>query len=245
MQASTELLTYPQDSIRLQSRGEVPVQIIGVCGRKGGSGKTTTAVHVAAELASRGRSVVLVDCDPQGSARHWSEPGALPMAVQHVPVSGATDVPTLTKAVHAAAVEFLVLDSPPHLDASLGAVIGLSDVVVIPCGPSGLDLVATAETVGIVREIRKARSDGKPATCLVPNRVDTRTSSGRQLEGALEELGEDVSPSIHARTALADSFNLGAWVGAYAPGSPAHSEVIALTDHVLKLLRASARKKTA
>lgn len=159
-----------------------------------------------------------------------------------------TDIEPLSKAIRevlSKTVDFLVLDSPPHLDAALGAVIGLSDVAVLPCGPSGLDLIATAETVGLVREIRKARGDGRPLITLVPNRVDLRTSAGRQLVTALEELGEDVSPSIHSRTALADSFNLGAWVGAYAPQSAAYLEIVAVTSHILKLLGRKPGKKRA
>lgn len=221
------------------------VKAIGVCGRKGGSGKTTTAVHLAAELSSRGRKVTLVDCDPQGSATHWSRPGNLPMEVQHRPVSAGDDIRSWSRTINSLAVEFLVLDSPPHLDVALGGVIGLSDVAVLPCGPSGLDLIATAQTIKLVREIRAARGDGHPKITLVPNRLDLRTSSGRQLVSALEALGEDVTPSVHSRTALADSFNLGEWVGAFAPGSPAHSEVIAVTDHILKLLGEKPRKRKA
>jgi chromosome partitioning protein len=219
------------------------VQVIGICGRKGGSGKTTAAVHLASELASRGHSVTLADCDPQGSAKHWSALGELPMPVIQFPVTRRQDIDALAGAVRGLESDYLVLDSPPHLDAALGAVIGLSDVAVIPCGPSGLDLVATAETISLVRDIRKATGGRRPVICLVPNRVDTRTSSGRQLSDALGDLGEDVSPAVHNRTSLADSFNLGAWVGAYAPQSPAHLEVIALTNHVLKLLGSKPGKR--
>ena len=212
------------------------MQIVGVCGRKGGSGKTTTAVHLAAEMTSRGLSTVLIDCDTQGSAKHWSAPGLLPMKVDPRPLEPNQNIPQWSAGIRAIAADFLILDSPPHLDAALGGVIGLSDLAVIPCGPSGLDLIATAETVSLVREIRTATGGEKPRITLVPNRVDQRTASGRQLETALEDLGEDVSPAIHSRTALADSFNLGAWVGAYAPDSPAHVEIQQLTTHILTLL---------
>ena len=216
--------------------------VIGVCGRKGGSGKTTIAVHLSAELTARRHSVVLVDCDPQGSANHWSAPGALPMPVQHRPLDLA-DVAVWSRSIRQIPADYLVLDSPPHLDAALGAVIGLSDVAVLPCGPSGLDLIATAETVALIHEIRKARASQTPSICLVPNRVDLRTASGRQLASALQEMGEIVAPPVHSRTALADSFNLGSWVGAYAPGSPAHHEIAALTDFVLKIRPHQAGKK--
>ena len=210
--------------------------IIGVCGRKGGSGKTTTAVHLAAELASRGLSAAVVDCDIQGSATHWAEPGNLPVSVHHMPLEADSQVAEWSKSVRAIQAQYIILDSPPHLDAALGGVIGLADVAVIPCGPSGLDLIATGETVGLVREIRDARGNGRPLVLLVPNRIDRRTSSGRELKDALADMGEPVAPEIHYRTAFADAFNTGAWVGAYAPHSPAHKEMVTLAGCVLKRL---------
>ncbi len=212
------------------------MQIIGVAGRKGGSGKSTLAVHLAAELTTRGESVVLVDCDPQGSAAHWAEPGHLPMPVQHMPLEQGANVSKWSHAIRRISAHYLVLDSPPHLDAALGGIIGLADLAVVPCGPSGLDLVATAETVSLIREIRDARGDGKPQILLVPNRVDRRTASSRELQAALREMGEAVAVEIGARTAFSDAFNAGVWVGKYAPGSPAHLEMRAFADEVLRCL---------
>ncbi len=213
--------------------------IVGVCGRKGGSGKTTTAVHLAAELTSRSLSVALVDCDTQGSATHWGKAGKLPMPVHSRPLDDASKIAVWSNAIRAIPADILILDSPPHLDAALGGVIGLASLAVIPCGPSGLDLIATAETVALVRRIRDARKDGLPLISLVPNRADHRTASGRELHIALEDLGEDVCPDIHSRTVLADAFNLGEWVGAYAPHSPAHLELQGLADHLLKRMKAA------
>jgi chromosome partitioning protein len=210
--------------------------IIGVCGRKGGSGKTTTAIHLGAELATRGMTVAVVDCDVQGSATHWAEPGNLPMPVYHMPLEADEQVAEWSKVVRAVGAAYIVLDSPPHLNAALGGVIGLADVAVIPCGPSGLDLIATGETVGLVREIRDARGDGRPRITLVPNRVDRRTASGRELCDALADMGEPVAPEVHYRTAFVDAFNAGQWVGAYAANTPAHREMKALADHVLSRL---------
>jgi chromosome partitioning protein len=212
------------------------MQIIGVAGRKGGSGKSTLAVHLAAELATRGEPVVLVDCDPQASATHWAEPGHLPMPVQHMPLEQGANVARWSKAIRGIQAAYLVLDSPPHLDAALGGIIGLADLAVVPCGPSGLDLVATAETVSLIREIRDARGDAKPRILLVPNRVDRRTASSRELARALKDLGETVAGDIGARTAFSDAFNAGVWVGKYAPGSVAHVEMRAFADEVLAYL---------
>jgi chromosome partitioning protein len=212
------------------------MQIIGVAGRKGGSGKTTLAVHLAAELSTRGHSVVLVDCDQQASATHWAEPGLLPMPVKQMPVEERGDVARWSKAIREIGASFIVLDSSPHLDAALGGIIGLSDLAVVPCGPSGLDLVATAETVSLIREIRAARRDGKPQILLVPNRIDRRTASGRELPKALQDMGESVSGEVGARTAFSDAVNAGVWVGKYAPQSAAHVEMRSLADEVLAYL---------
>lgn len=212
------------------------MRIIGVAGRKGGSGKTTIAVHLAAILATRGNKVELVDADQQGSARHWAEPGALPMTVTHRPLESDSQVRAWSTAIRSTKADYVVLDSPPHLDAALAGVIGLCDVAVIPCGPSGMDLLATSDTVALVREIRDARKPRRPVIVLVPNRVDTRTVSGRDLSKTLSEIGELVAPEVHSRMAFADAFNTGEWVGAFAPDSEAHREMKRLADFVLKQL---------
>jgi len=212
------------------------MMIIGICGRKGGSGKTTLSVHLAAEFVQRGKSVMLVDCDIQGSASQWAEPGNLPMKVLHMPLEGSDTIAAWCDEVRSLEVDLIVLDSPPHLDAALGGVIGLSDLVLIPCAPSGLDLVAAAETIGLVREIRDLRNNAEPAILIVPNRVDKRTASGRELSTALADLEERVAIGLGSRTAFSDAFNAGEWVGDYARNHAAHKEIKALADESIDIL---------
>ena len=211
--------------------------VIGVIGRKGGSGKTTIAVHLASVFSTQGKNVALVDADTQGSATYWAEPGHLPMQVIHRPLEHAREIQVWSRAVRGIDADLLVLDAPPHLNESLGGVIGLSDVALVPCGPSGLDLIATAEAVGLVREIRDERGDRRPYILLVPNRVDRRTTSGRDLPAALKDLGEPVGPTVGARTAFSDAFNVGQWVGTYAPHSAAHQDIVGRAQRVKYILR--------
>ena len=208
------------------------MRIIAVVGRKGGIGKTTLAVHLSGEIAARGHKVLLIDADPQGSAAQWAAPGKLPIPVEHLPVTADTLAPWVQK-VRKAMADVLVLDCPPHLDAALGAAISLADLAVLPCGPSGLDMMAMGEVLGVVRAVRQRR-DGKPSVLVVPNRVDRRTSEGRELVDELAKLGEPVGPSLAYRSAFVRAFNTGDTVGTFAPGSLADVEVKALADAVEK-----------
>jgi chromosome partitioning protein len=208
--------------------------IIGVCNRKGGSGKTTAAVHLVGELASRGFKVELVDCDDQGSAAQWAAPGRLPARVRLLPLEETEGVEDWARSIRQIEADYVVLDSPSRFGPTLGGVIALSDLVLIPSGPSALDLRATSDTVELVRAIRRERRKTRPSILLIPNRADWRTLAGRDLHRSLEAFGEPVASGLRSRLALAESFELGLWAGAHVPQAPAHQEVIALTNSVLR-----------
>jgi chromosome partitioning protein len=210
-------------------------RVIAVVGRKGGIGKTTVSVHLAGELAARGRRVHLVDSDPQGSAAQWAAPGNLGLPVEHLPVTVEQLKPWVER-VRRVEAEVVILDCPPHLDAALGAAVGLADLAVLPCGPSGLDMMAMSEVLAVVRQARAHRA-GKPTAMIVPNRVDRRTSEGREIVDELAKLGEPVGPALAYRSAFVRAFNTGDTVGAFAPGSAADVEVKALADAIEKAVK--------
>jgi hypothetical protein len=76
---------------------------------------------------------------------------------------------------------------------------------------------------------------------LVPSRVDRRTAVGRRIYMTLERFGLRVGPEIRQRSAHVEAFNAGAWIGAYAPTSPAYRDVRVLRDRILELLAEAAR----
>ncbi len=212
---------------------------------KGGVGKTTVAVNLACALASTVSRVVVVDLDAQSTATEWLEAGHLPIAGQGLPlentrgirrwVENEQGVIRLVEQVLNVDADIEIIDLPPHLSAIAAAALTLADLVVIPCGASVADLSATAKTLDLVKRARAIRG-GDPPVILVPSRVDWRTSAGRAIAGALAEFGELVGPGIGQRIAFADSLGVGEWVGQYAPGSAAHSEIEVLADFVKHVL---------
>ncbi len=113
-------------------------QIIVFAQLKGGVGKTTLAVAVAAELAERGFSVGLIDPDPQGSAGQWASPGQLPCKVYAMPL-GDTPIQNWIRAARTIAADYVVIDTAPDASTMI-APIALANITVVPCTPSGLDI---------------------------------------------------------------------------------------------------------
>ncbi|MCA6107144.1 ParA family protein [Bradyrhizobium cenepequi] len=202
---------------------------ITVTQRKGGVGKTTIAVCIAAELARRGHDVALVDSDPQRSASQWAEPGNLEFPVYEMALEG-TSVSAWAQEVRNIRASLVVIDTAPNA-REMGASIALANLILVPCTPSGLDLDATAQTLAIIDAARERRRDAIKVI-LVPNRLDRRTLEGRQLVEELSEFGEIVAPPISSRSAFVRSFTNGQSVASFMPGDAADQEIQQLADAI-------------
>ena len=102
---------------------------------KGGVGKTTTSVYLAAAAALRGRGhVVLVDADPQGSTAEWYDTDP----IEGVELVEGPSVRTVTKAMeHEDAL--VVVDTPPGEGTLVQAALGRADAVIIPTRAGGVE----------------------------------------------------------------------------------------------------------
>jgi len=158
-----------------------PRKILVVLNGKGGVGKTTTAVNLAAALSETKR-VLLVDADPQGSATWWIERGDKAVKFD---LTKETDPHLLGKLQYAGNYEVVVVDTPPALGSdALSAVVPLADYVILPTPPAPMDLAVLIETV------RTAVMPQGVAHRVLLTRVDPR-SLGEALEAqnTLMELG--------------------------------------------------------
>jgi chromosome partitioning protein len=213
-------------------------QVIAVGNLKGGTGKSTIAVNLACALGGDGLDTVLIDADGQGTATDWHAGHRLPVAVEALPLGNERDAQRWVARVLAikASRERVVIDLPPQVGSGIASALLISDLFVIPVTPSGVDLRATGKALELLRRARAVRGVDQPACVLVPSRVDRRTAIGRRIHGTLERFGLRVGPPIRQRSAHIEAFDAGAWIGAHAPGTPAHREIQVLKDRIEEVL---------
>ena len=122
--------------------------IIAIVSQKGGAGKTTLALHLAAAAERAGRISLVIDVDPQASASQWSEwrQGAPPEVIDSAPPRMAAKI----TAARDQGAELVVIDTPPHADSTASKAVELADLVLIPCRPSAFDLAAMRTTIRLV-----------------------------------------------------------------------------------------------
>ena len=207
--------------------------IVTIAQQKGGAGKTTVAVQLATALRQAGRSVAVVDIDPQASLTGWMrmrEHEARDAAEIRFSMVGGWRLGVELDRLKSE-VDWIVVDSPPHAESDAKGAIKAADLVLVPCQPSPLDIWASKGTLDI------AINDGKPAS-LVLNRVPAR---GRSVDEALQSIAERGYAALSARLGNRQAFitSLGRGLGVVEsePRSAAAHEVQALAAEVEQLLR--------
>ncbi|MGE4328302.1 MAG: ParA family partition ATPase [Pseudodonghicola sp.] len=205
--------------------------VITVAQQKGGSGKTTLAVNLAVGFAKAGKSVALMDTDPQGSAGRWfmarleAEGGMSDIDFSTASAWGVTyEVRKL-----ADAHDIVIIDTPPKADSDLRPALRASDLVLVPVATSHLDLWAVEVVLYL------AGRERKPALIVMTrNRPGTRLAA-EVAEKASELEAEVAAGSLANRVVYAETLGQGR-AALEAPKGPAHAEVKALVDEVQALL---------
>jgi chromosome partitioning protein len=206
--------------------------IVGVLNQKGGVGKTTIAVNLAAHWARGGRRVLLVDADPQGSSLAWSsarERDPLFPVVGMAKPSLHRDLPALARNY-----DLVVIDGAPRVNELARSAILASDIVLIPVQPSPYDVWAAADIVQLVGEAQAFKPGLRAA--FVINRKIAKTAIGRDVTAILDQFPLTVlDAALRQRVVYAESAAQGLSVPEVSPRSEAAREIAALAQGVADL----------
>lgn len=208
--------------------------IIGVLNQKGGVGKTTLSVNLAASLARNGERVLLIDADPQGSALDWA---AARESDPLFPVVGLPR-PSIHKEIGQIGQDYdhIVIDGPPRVTDLARSAIMASDVILIPVQPSPYDVWAAEEVVKLIEEAQVFKESLKPV--FVINRKITNTAIGRDVG---EALAAYPVPVLHAtvtqRVIFAEAAGQGKSVFEVDPEGAASKEVNAVKNELMEFLK--------
>ena len=207
--------------------------VIAVLNQKGGSGKTTIATHLARALQLEGGDVLLVDSDPQGSARDW----AAAHEDQPVPVVGI-DRPIIEKSLKSIGrKDYIIIDGAPQIEALAVSAIKAANFILVPVQPSPYDVWATSDLVDLVKA-RVEIMDGRLRAAFVISRAIKGTKIGNEITAALADYGLPVlSSRITQRVIYPTSAATGQTVFEREPDGEAAQEIRALSAEIKQLLK--------
>ena len=193
---------------------------IAFIAQKGGSGKTTLAVHIAVAAGQDGERVVLVDTDAQASASAWAQ------VRHHQPPSVVKITPAeLQRVLNAAAYDKMtlaIIDTAPHAAPGVATIAALADFLMIPCRPTAFDLAAIGSSVDIVQAARKSAA-------FVLNACPARAPEIAEAQEALAAYRLPVAPvHIGERRAYARAVASGSAVTEFEAHGKAAEEITAL-----------------
>jgi chromosome partitioning protein len=224
--------------------------VLAVANQKGGCGKTTICVNLAAGLARAGYRVLVVDADPQASALGWrnnSEDSKLPFELISLPSQNIHR--ELPRIAENSSYEIVLIDCPPGgggaaaRDGITQAAILAAGAVIVPVQPTPMDYQAAEVILPLIRNAATIKPDLQ--VLIVTSRKQSNNNLMRESRtAALQFFATEglnlrlLETEIYNRIAYAECVGLGSSVLEHAPGSKAAEEIALLTKEVIECLSA-------
>jgi chromosome partitioning protein len=213
------------------------MRTVAIISQKGGAGKTTLALHLAAAAHAAGVVSLILDTDPQATASKWSHwrEGAEPEVID------CASPPLLAKKLEQAAelgAELAVIDTPPHADSMSAAACRIADLILIPCRPRAFDLDAIETTADLVK------ASGKPAFVVFTAGPQRAIHLYREAAEIVAGFGLSVAPVVMSeRAAYHHATGAGKTAPEIEPDGRAADEVAALWAWVRQRANVSTRQR--
>lgn len=205
------------------------MRVLCVASAKGGAGKSTLAINLAALAADAGERPLILDLDPQASAADWRKVRTADRPWPRVATSDIDTLPHLLLAAEEEGVSLVILDTPPQVTKRIFAAADLAHLIIVPIRPAVLDIRSAERTLRKLRAHRRRYAVVLNA-CPITSRGEPRT---------IRESREALAPHpvlpfhISQRTAIQHAMIDGRAAHEYEPSGKAAAEMRALADWAL------------
>lgn len=198
-----------------------------ISSQKGGSGKTALARNLSVAAAVDGRRVLLIDLDPQRTARRWLERR---QADEPAMLDQDPEPSELAAALKGAARHFdlVVVDTPPSVPDWLSDAMTLADLVLVPVKPSADDLDSVGATIGAAK-----RAGAAIVFCL--SMVKPRVAITAEATRSLAQHGRIAPVNIGDRVVFAEVGATGSSV-MEVKDLKAREEIVGLWQYLREIL---------
>ncbi len=204
--------------------------VLALVAEKGGSGKSTLAVHLAVAAAREGKSVAIIDLDPQASAAHWAERRADRSPYVAVTGASASELPGLLASAREQGADMAIIDTAGRSDVTTARVLEAAQRVLVPCRASVYDIESARHTAVLIAAAYGA--DAPSRASFVLNACPPRGTRAAEAREALSALLPVCPVELAQLVSFADALNDGRSVEELEPSGKAAQSIRTLYEWV-------------